>query len=368
MNIILYEDDITQKKQLNMMKKIFAFLFLSILFVACDDSEDTDVLEVPDTYPVDFTTNPPAVLTAADNIGSISSKMKEADPTNGNNLVTAADLESIYTNGTPSLEDITTSYYDNYLKTTLFPEFAKAATSANGGAVIDFTDPAASGEGGSAYNHLLDEDATELEQYIEKALYGAAGFNYAVNTLLSGDLTTEDVNGALALYGEDGTLEKAKLTSNYANRRGMADDIEAEFLTLYAAVEQGFTSEAEESRSNVIEMWEKAIMAQTIHYMYATIDAFTGVNAGDVSDYETIADGIHAWSEAVGFLHGFYEVNGKIIADSDIESVLSKINAPINAGDNPITLINSVQELGDVQSAINDLATIYNFNDPESFR
>jgi len=346
-------------------------LAATMVFTSCKKDEDeeqaTVTVNVADTYSAEG--YDPATATAVTIIGDISSKMKMADPTKGSLAVTASELQSLYGNSAGlSLKDISSAQYNLWVSNTLFSAFETA--SATGGVAFDFAEPAKTPNGGAAYKHLLSGSPVELEQLIEKGSFGGACFSYVNNVLFAtpSSVTKNQLDQALALYGSDPTFEMTGLSAKYAAKRIYTgektyhEQINYEFRKAQSALAQGLASDKEAAVNAITKLWEEALAAQTIYYLsgVASVLAFTP-DFGNENDYNTVADAIHGWSEGVAFLSGFYGVDGTIITDAQIESILLKINASMTGEYTPLAFVgtNATNEINDLTAALSELAAVY---------
>lgn len=337
-------------------------------FVSCKEDEDDNALEVPTTYDDSaYSTNTTATQGVIDNFRAIVAEMKNGDGDN-NGTISAANANTLLNDGSPSLFDLTSGYY----RALLSGWFTEAEAASNSTEPFTFSEvPSTNGVGGVVGAHLFDEHGVEIEQLIDKGLYTAFTYNYAVNTYLTGDVTLEDLDNALALFGAPANFPNAggspdKISAIYVSRRdaagGFYTAVRDNFIKAQAAINQGFPTERDEAVAAIIENWEKGLAATIINYLYGTI---SNINNGSTdADY---SEALHDWAEAVGFLHGFYQVDQTIITDTQIDENLSLINYPRNGTPTPATLTSSATELADVNQAISNLAAIYGFSDPAVF-
>ena len=349
-------------------------LSAALLFTACKKDEDDDesqapqaVLSVSDTYSGDFVVNPPATTSVVESFGALEGEMKKGDPTKGSNAVTSATLAGLYAAGEMSLKNIASPSYDAWATGTLFPGFETA--SGTMGQVFDFADPSQSANGGAAYKHLLSGDPVELEQLVGKGSFGGAFFSYVKNTLFASptEVTSDQLDQALVLYGSDPTFESGGLSAKYAKQRFVAlggetyhDKINYEFRKAQSAIKQGFTAERKAAVNEITKLWEEALAAQAIYYLTGVAkDLATTPDYSVEEDYNTVADAIHGWSEGVAFLEGFHGVQNTMITDAQLVSVLSKVNARIEGPYTPLTLIGNKTEIDELQDGIADLANAY---------
>ena len=135
---------------------------------------------------------------------------------------------------------------------------------------------------------------------------------------------------------------------------------------LQAAIEAGeqYNEERDQALEDLLDTWEKANAATVINYCHQTLDKLSETNLTD----EQIGSGLHSYSEAVGFLHGWRTIpsNYKLITDGEIEQLLVKLNAPYNAEPTSYLLVTEpATALPKVQEVIDDLQSIYGFTDQQ---
>ena len=145
------------------------------------------------------------------------------------------------------------------------------------------------------------------------------------------------------------------------------DQINYEFRKAASAIAQGFPDKKVEAVNAITKLWEEALAAQIVYYLSGAASdlAFAPdyeseeTNADGLTDYDVVSDAMHGWAEGVAFLRGFYKVEGTMISDSDVVSLLEKANGSTSSLGNPLDLINNTTELGDVTAAAEELASIY---------
>lgn len=367
---------------------IIAGLFLT----SCgddDESEDTTPsLQVPGSYvSSNYTTN----------VATESAVRAQLDALDGvgedgvNDKVNSADLRTEFTEdlgGGVSLSSITTSYYRGFLTDAGGIFDALSDASATPPVLLDSTDFSTSsplpGEGGvvgtgsGASVRLLDETGMEVDELIEKGLFGALLYNHAIN-LISDGVTSEDVDRLIETFGASPDFpNNADDTdmAQYAARRDQNDGngVYTQFrdaaIKLKAAIEAGseFNAERDEALESLKEAWEKANGATVINYCHQAIDAF---NNNPLTNAD-IANGLHAYAEGVGFLHGWRTINDdyRIISDAQIESVLNHMKAPYNGTATSYMFVADPTQISHLDMAINELASIYGFSaaEVESFK
>lgn len=345
----------------------------AVLFVACDNEDEKDPLVVPAEYDgSNFDANAAVEGEVRSQLSAFVGKAKEGrDP---NVTVDANELSGLFTSGNPSLQGITTSYYAGRVSEWI-DEIAKAS-----GRTYTIGEP--TGEGGVVGSYLFDENGLELEQMIDKGLYGAAMYNHAISLVEAGGLTTATVDRLVQIFGahpdfpntnNSATADNPdQFLANYTARRDQADgqglytQMKTAFITLQAAIEAGeqYNEERDQALEDLLDTWEKANAATVINYCHQTLDKLSETNLTD----EQIGSGLHSYSEAVGFLHGWRTIpsNYKLITDGEIEQLLVKLNAPYNAEPTSYLLVTEpATALPKVQEVIDDLQSIYGFTDQQ---
>ncbi len=348
-------------------------LAAGLVFVSCDDDDSPDPLVIPDEYDgSDFAANSTAEAAVRTQLNTFVNKAKEGRTPGV--VVAAADLDQLFTSGSPSLEDVTTSYYAGRV-TTWIDELAKAS-----GNTYSAGPP--SGEGGTIGGYLLDENGLELEQMLDKGLYGAAMYNHAISLIESGNLTPATVDRLVQIFGAHPDFPNTnngntvanpdQFLANYTARRdkndgqGLYTQMKTAFITLQAALKAGdsFAAERDQALQDLLETWEKANAATVINYCHQTLDKLSETNLTD----DQIGSGLHSYAEAVGFLHGWRTIPTayKLITDAEIDQLLVKLNAPYDATPTSYKLITDpATELAKVQEVIDDLQALYAFSDQE---
>jgi hypothetical protein len=359
---------------------LLALSFVSYSCVNEEDPPDLD-LEIPSTYDgSDFTA---ATITQRAVLSQLSALTTEIKRGRQGETVTKETLEDLYMAGNPSLEDVSTTYYSERIMGTdgWLDELAKAS----GGSTYFPGEP--QGQGGTLGGYLFDENGLEIEQIVEKGLFGAALYNHAT-TLFSGQMTVEEVDQALAIFGATPAFSNSGSSNvamdvrdgylaNYAARRdkndgnGLYFQIKAGFLKLQASTKAGldFQTEKEEAISEVKLLWEKANAATIINYCHSTI---TGLSATNPTP-DQIGAALHAYSEAVGFLHGWRTIpeTEKRISDDQIDQLLVLLNAPYDEVPTSYKFATDPEnELPKLIQAIDQLKVLYEFStqDIEDFK
>lgn len=279
--------------------------------------------------------------------------------------------------GAPTLKSITTPYYDGKLSGPdgWLAELVKSS----GGSYA----PGAptGGQGGVFGPYLFDENGLELEQLVEKGLFGAALYSHAV-ALMQGEITEATVDQLVAIFGAHpdfpNTPTASKATNpdafmaNYAARRdkndgaGLYSQIKRAFIELQAAVKAGadYNKERDEALAELQLLWEKVNFATVINYSHTVIRLMSNTNPTDAER----ASALHSCGEAVGFAHGWRTIPQQYrrITDAQIDEVLSRLNAAPNAIPASYLFVTSpAAELPKLQQNIAQLKEIYGFTDAE---
>lgn len=285
-------------------------------------------------------------------------------------------LLSLYQTGNPALQTLATSYYDSRLNGTgnWLDELAKSS----GGA---YTPGAPSGQGGVFNGYLFDENGLEMEQMVEKGLFGAALYHEAA-ALMHSNVGQPELDRIIALYGahpdfpNTPTAAKAanpdKNMANYAARRdkndgaGLYSQIKQNFLTAQAAIKAGadYNTERDAALASLRLNWEKVNFATVINYCHRVVSKMSATSPTD-SDK---AASLHAYGECVGFVHGWRNIPqaDKKITDAEIDEILILLNAPYSATPTSYKFITDpLNELPKLTQVIQKLKNLYEFTDQE---
>ena len=361
--------------------RLFTILTIlcSIILTSCGD-KTVDVvippLSIPTIYEsANFTTNAATQIGVGNRLVGITNEAKKGRTTGAK--VSADSLNFWFTTATPNLKTVSTAYYTGKLEgaTGWFAEIAKAS----GGTYT----PSATitGNGGAFGGYLFDENGLEIEQLIEKGLFGSVLYNHAT-TLLSGKITAETVDQAIAIFGANPTFPNTptaaktaqpdKYMANYAARRdkndgkGYYSQLKNAFLKLQAAVKGGdnYNKERDEAVAEIKLNWEKVNAATIINYCHAVVATMSATTTTDAQK----GSALHAYGECVGFAHGFRTVaaSQKKITDAQIDEVLDLLNAPANGTPTSFKFITEpVTQLPRLTQIITKLKAIYGFTDAE---
>jgi len=348
---------------------------LTLLLTACgnDDDDNNPTLNVPENYDgSNFESNAAVELQKLSELSALSSTMK-AGRTEGTQV---AESEMISTFS--PLEAITTSYFTGRIK-GWFPVLAAAS-----GNTFDYT-TAPNNDGGVLGGYLFSPEGLEPEQLVEKGLFGAALYNHALTVKNAANFSAADVDKLVAIYGAKPTFantdktgeDKDIFAAKYTARRdkndgeGLYRKAQAALIRAQAAAKAGesFTSERENAVNDFLMYWEKSNAATVINYLHSTTSKLSQTEVSP----EDVGSALHAYSEAVGFLHGWrmLPAGERIITDTEIDEILTLMLAPQNATATSYLLAQAPFEtLPQLTEAIEKLQVIYGFSeqDIEDFR
>lgn len=349
-------------------------LVAGISLFACGKTEERPDLVIPTVYTSpSFTTNASTQLAVMNQLTALTNEAKKGR-VNGT-VVAKSALDNLFTTGTPSLKGQCSAYYAGKLEGTngWFDELAKAS----GGTYTPTNTP--TGNGGTFGGYLFDENGLEMEQLIEKGQFGAVLYKH-LTELLAGNITETTVDQALAIVGANPSFPNSndatkhanpdKNLANYIARRdkndgnGLYSQLKQNFLKLQAAVKAG--SEYDTEKQAAIEaiklIVEKGNAATIINYCHAIIITLSNTNVTDAQK----ASALHAYSECVGFIHGWRTLTSKKITDAQIDEVLVLLNAPYNGTPTSYKFVTDREnELTKIQQVINKLRDIYGFTAQE---
>jgi hypothetical protein len=355
---------------MKLTKLALAGISLALLATSCNKDDDSSTPE--------FTVNPTYTATNFDDASTqaaynswkdLSTEMKKADPSEPNEAVSSSDLTVIYNRG---LQGITAPFQnDNF--PIVAQSFDLTATPGIFDTPYDLETPSNSPSGGIAYKHFLvgtpPYGPYEPEQFIEKASYIGSAWNHVKNTIFANPSSVDKtaLDAALVLYGSNPAFDQTKWAAKYSSSREdengtYHDQINFQFRRAQSAIEQDNMAEKEAALAQITSLWEKAIVAQVIYYLEdGVVDKLAfEPDYNNTEQYNTVADAIHAWSEAAGFMIGFTSVEGTVISNAQITSVMAKFNADLTAFTfEPLLLINDQAQLNDVNAAADQLKGIY---------
>ncbi len=363
------------------MFKTKIILVLSCLFifalVSCKKNNERPALEVATAYDnTNYATQASTQTTVVTQLVNITNEAKKGR-VNGV-VVTKTNLDNLFNAGNPSLSGVSTSYFRGKLEGTngWFDELAKASGNA-------YT-PSANiqGQGGTFGGYLFDENGLEMEQMIEKGMFGAVLYKHATD-IISGNITTETPHKLVAIFGAtpsfsnsgsaNVTADKRDLgMANYASRRdkndgnGFYSQFKKQILKLQSAIKAGndYNQERNEALAEIKLIWEKVNKSTVINYCNAVITTMSKTNPTDAEK----ASALHAYGECVGFIHGWKTIpqEHKRITDTQIDEILVLLNAPHNATPTSYKFITDpANELPKLQQIITKIQQIYGFTAQE---
>jgi hypothetical protein len=359
------------------IKSVCQLLALAaILCMAGCSGCNEPIFVIPDTYESPkFEVNTKDEEAIRNQVEGLTAAVK-AGRTNGVEI-NYFSLTTFFNSGNPSLQSVTTPYYTSRLDGA--GNWLDQLSKASGGT---WQPGMTTGEGGTYGGYLFDENGLEIEQLIEKGLFGAAMYNHA-DTLMDGFITDKVIDQVLSSYGAhpdfpntptaSKTPHPDKFMANYAARRdkndgnGLYTQMKLAFLRLKGstlATTDEFQLEQRIAIEDIRFLWEKINAANVIFYCHSMISTMSATNPTD-SDK---AKALHAYGECIGFLHGWRTIpdTAKFITDDEIDNLLILLNAPYNAPPTTYRLVTEpANELPKLIQVIDLLQDKYNFTDQE---
>lgn len=291
--------------------------------------------------------------------------------------LSAVNLSSLYASSAPSLQQATEQSFQ-----LLLPALFQSIELASGNTF----DPANSNVTGGLYGgYLFDQQGSEPGEIVDKGLYAALIFHRIFSVYLQGEISLQDLDNALYLYGahpDFSNSDKASyhqhpdiLLAKYAARRddgigqGVYLQIKQHFINAQVAIKAGNVEQGklEAAVAGLKNQMERAIAATIINYINAALSAFSQTSPTT----EALASGMHATGEAIGFSLGLKALSGTQITDAELDAVLSALRY----GSNPQRKVtdfvtNPVASVADLQPALSVMQAAYGFTDAqmESFR
>jgi hypothetical protein len=351
---------------------------LTVSLVGCQETEvPRAALIVPTTYDASaFDANAATQLAVANRLIGLTDEAKKGRVTA--NKVSAETLNTLFTTGTPSLRSIATPYLAGRLEgpTGWLTELAKASGNTYTPGV-----PVAGGNGGTFGGYLFDKNGLELEQLLEKGQFGATLYKHVID-LFSGGMTPATADQAAAVLGfsplfpntttASKTPRPDRLMAIYAARRdkndgnGLYSLLKNDFIKLQAALKAGdaYKQEQQEAINGIKLNIEKTNAATIINYCYAVITTMSKTTTTDAEK----AAALHAYGEAVGFIHGWRTLpqQHKKITDAQIDEILVLFKAPANGTPESYKFITApATELPKLLEIITKLKGIYGFTDAQ---
>lgn len=345
----------------------------AVLLAGCQKEEVLNPLVLPDKYDVaQFDQNAAAQLAVVTAVNDMTNEAKKGRVLNAK--VSEATLKAVFTGGNPSVKSQTTTYFGAKFENEWFAEIAKAS-----GAAYTPGDPKTKGQGGMFGGYLFDENGLEIEQLIEKGLFGAALYNHAVS-LANGSLSPATSDQIMAIMGmsplfpnsatSSSSVRPDRAIANYAARRdkndgnGYYSQQIKNFIKLQAALKAGdkYGKERTEALQAVFDTWEKVNAATIINYCHAVIATMSKTTTTDAEK----AAALHAYGECVGFTHGWRTVVTKKITDTQIDEILVLLNAAPNTTPTSYLFITEpANQLAKLEQIIKKLQGIYGFTAAE---
>ncbi len=346
-----------------------------LAFVAVTSCKEKEEPKAALTIPTSYTSTNYDANTATERalrtqLATLTTEMKTAEK---GTALTSAKITELFNVGNPSLKSITGSYYVQKLEGQWFTELVNSS-----GKVYDPLKPNTTG--GVFGARLLDAGGLETLQVIEKGLFGAAFYNYAVG-LMNNNSTEKTIDQLVAIYGASpafpNTNTAAKtptpdaFIATYAARRdkndgnGFYSKIKNTFLKAQAAVKAGsaYNAERDEAFTTLKIEMEKAVMATVIHYNFAALTKLSTTNPPAT----TLSGALHDLGEGVGFLHGFKAVPQaqRKITDAQIDEFLALIQNINNGKTEMFKFVSDPSSLAKIQTASTKIQALYGFTAAE---
>lgn len=354
------------------MKKTYSLTLMAVLVLIMSACKDKKPLDIPEQYiSADFDANVVAENNLRAQFDQLVSIAKAGRTTGV--FVNRAVLAQAFST---DLNYATTTYYTGRLN--LASGWFDQLSTASG---LTWSPDEVGSLGGTYGGYLFDGYGLELEQLVDKGMYGATLYHYATQ-LMSGEITPATVDRLVRIYGahpdfpNTPTILKAtnadKFMAGYAARRdkndgnGLYTQMKTAFITLKAAVEAGdkYNEERDQALEDIQLTWEKINAATVINYCHSVISTMSATSPTD----DDKAKALHAYSECVGFIHGWRTIpqDYKRITDAQIDLVLTLLEAPANGTPKSYLFVTDpVNKLPQLQQVIDDLKGVYGFTDAE---
>lgn len=350
--------------------------FIAALFLSACKKEDTSPTPTAASYDTTvFASNSSAERALGDRLAALQAEM--ARGRNQAVRLDAATLQTLFTTGSPSLRSAATPYYAEQVDRWL----AELAAASGNSYVFDA--PEAGGQGGTSrdYGYLFDEHGLELEQLVDKGLYGGALY-HQVSVLLAQPLTPAvpdkilGVLGMSPLFPSSNNATKHRRPDRqlgaYLARRdknegnGFYARVKKALTTLQAGAKagSGYGAEQQAAATEIRRAIEEANAASVIHYCYQVT---TQLGAANLTEQQRGA-AMHAYAEGVGFAHGWRGLPTGVrrITDAQIDEVLALFGAPVNGPTTSYRFItHTAEELPKLQQISTKLKAIYGFSDAQ---
>ncbi|MEJ1928765.1 hypothetical protein WDZ92_00635 [Nostoc sp. NIES-2111] len=350
--------------------------FIAALFLSACKKEDTSPAPTAASYDTTaFTPNSSAERALGDRLAALQAEM--ARGRNQAVKLDAATLQTLFTTGSPSLRSAATPYYAEQVDRWL----AELAAASGNTYVFDL--PEAGGQGGTSrdYGYLFDEHGVELEQLIDKGLYGGALY-HQVSILLTQPLTPAVPDKILGVLGMSPLFPSSnnaikhrrpdRQLGAYLARRdknegnGFYARVKKALTTLQTGAKagSGYGAEQQAAATEIRHAIEEATAASVIHYCYQVT---TQLGVANLTEQQRGA-AMHAYAEGVGFAHGWrgLPTRARRITDAQIDEVLALFGAPVNGPTTSYRFItHTAEELPKLQQITAKLKAIYGFSDAQ---
>lgn len=305
------------------------------LAVGCGDEETTGTCEVEpgDTWNApDWETNTQTARALRAQLDALAVELMRAAEEGTEEVEGVDTLAALYAAGDPSIQSITTEYYDAVMESA-FAEFVELIA-AGPQDLVDDEGAWAPGEAGGIFGSSargINEGGLEIRQLVDKGLFGGAAlYNYGLS-LTEGEITPATVEALAALWGANADLDaEGEITDSavYSYRMGYFARIRAALVAAHAyAADEGCGAERDEAVVEFFRAWEEALLARFVFYTNSGASAISSA-AGD----DEIASGLHAIAEGVGLALGFRSLpnpaqgplaNGaRLLSDSAIDEIM----------------------------------------------
>jgi hypothetical protein len=338
-------------------------------------------IALPTTYvSPGYDSNAVIELTLRTQFDAFLKPMKDAETAFGNvadggappAAITKAQLEPLYTAGTPSIKSISTAFYQGKVDTYL-TEY-EAAFADNAYAPVD--PPVAADKGGLYGKFIFNSRGLDLRQVMEKGTFTAGFYNHAVGVLAAGPITEATIDRLVAAFGAHPTFpgdpaaaqNKDVNSASYAARRSKDPNITGPYQKIKQALIKAKASVAagakcDKDRDESIKLffaeWERSNYATVIFYFNDIIKKLGGAES---------SGNMHSYGEVIGFLSGFRTIaqDKRIITDAQIDQLLTTALAPTAGPVEAYKVHTSSGAAGAaLQQVISDIKTIYAFTDAE---
>jgi hypothetical protein len=332
--------------------------------------------------------------------GGLALRTQLADLAGGEGIIASAELEveiiedvaqltTPFEEGDPSLASVTPPGYAAVIENA-FADFVALA----GAGPQDLINPQGEWQPGAVGGLFapgkdvrgVNAGGLEIRQLVDKGLFGAAFYNYALG-LTEGAITPATIDDIAAAWGSNEALgtgeDELDDSAGYAFEMGFHAAM-AEALTAaktYAA-DESCAAELEESLVTFFRAWEQSMVARTIYYANAASGILAEAPPGADGDVEKL-DALHELAEGIGLTLGFLGLEdpasgplagaGRLLTDEDIEAMMISLGvdvADLNASTtgtfvaDPAAIATGVEEFEGTATLVFDLSEA----DLESYR